>query len=101
MESTRFISLASMIKYTCKTIDMMDWLLIIRINYKNSYFDNYQENYFCQATKIFSDQIFRFSIYKIVDSEYSTSDCKSTKISIEPQMKNPEMLKFIPVYLET
>ena len=34
----------------------------------------------------------------MVDSEYSMDDYKSTKISIEVIMKNPEMLKFVPDY---
>ena len=36
----------------------------------------------------------------MVDSEQSTDDCKSTKISIGAIMKNPEMLKFIPTTLK-
>ena len=37
----------------------------------------------------------------MVDSEYSTSDCKSSKISIGAIMKNPEMLRLIPDHLKT
>ena len=42
-----------------------------------------------------------FSVYKMVDSEYSTDNNKSSKIGIRTIMKNPEMLKFFPVYLKT
>ena len=42
-----------------------------------------------------------FSIYKIVDSEYSTDDYKSRKISIGAIMKNPKMLKFAPDRVKT
>ena len=43
-----------MIKYTSKTMDMMDLFLVIRVKlYKKSYFDNYSEEVFCQAIKIF------------------------------------------------
>ena len=37
----------------------------------------------------------------MVDSEYSTGDYKSPKISIGAIMKNPKMLKFVPDYLKT
>ena len=37
----------------------------------------------------------------MVDSEYSTGDYKSSKISIKEVMKNPEMLKFVPDHLKT
>ena len=42
-----------------------------------------------------------FSVYKMVDSEYSTDNNKSSKISIRTTMKNPKMLKFFPVHLKT
>ena len=32
----------------------------------------------------------------MVDSEYSTDNYKSLKITIGAKMKNPEMLKFVP-----
>ena len=42
-----------MIKYTSKIMDMMDQLLVIRVNHiKNSYLDKYPKSLFCQATKI-------------------------------------------------
>ena len=28
---------------------MMDWLLVIRVNYKNSYLNNYSDKLFCQT----------------------------------------------------
>ena len=59
MTSTRFLCLALMIKYTFKTIDEMDWLLVIRVNYKkNSYLNNYSETLLCQANcfNFFSSQ---------------------------------------------
>ena len=31
----------------------------------------------------------------MVDTEYSTDDCKYSKISIAAIMKNPEILKFV------
>ena len=37
----------------------------------------------------------------MVDSEYSTGDYKSLKISIGAIMKNPEMLKLVPDHLKT
>ena len=37
----------------------------------------------------------------MVDSEYSTGDYKSPKISIGAIMKNPKILKFVPDYLKT
>ena len=37
----------------------------------------------------------------MVDSEYSTNNYKSSKISITTVMKNPEMLKFVPDHLQT
>ena len=37
----------------------------------------------------------------MVDSEYSTCDYKSSKISNEAIMKNPEMLRLIPDHLKT
>ena len=37
----------------------------------------------------------------MVDSEYSTENYKSSKISIEAIMKNPEMLRLIPNHLKT
>ena len=42
-----------------------------------------------------------FSIYKIVDNEYSTENYKSSKSSIGTVMKNPEMLKFVPDHLKS
>ena len=35
------------------------------------------------------------------DSEYNTEDYNSPKINIKTIMRNPEMLKFVPDYLET
>ena len=35
----------------------------------------------------------------MVDSEYSTDGYNYSKISIEAIIKNPEMLKFVPDYL--
>ena len=32
---------------TFKAMDVMDLLLVIRINYKNSYLNNYSEKLFC------------------------------------------------------
>ena len=37
----------------------------------------------------------------MVDSEYSTDIYKSVKISIGTEMKNSEMLKFVPDHLKT
>ena len=37
----------------------------------------------------------------MVASEYSTGNCASPKINIGAVIKNPEMLKFIPVHLKT
>ena len=39
---------------------------------------------------------FCFSLRKMVDSEYSTDNYKSLKISTRILIKNPEMLRFIP-----
>ena len=37
----------------------------------------------------------------MVDSECSTKDCKSSKISIGAIMKYPDMSKFVPDHLKT
>ena len=37
----------------------------------------------------------------MVDREYSVDFCKSVKITIGTEMKNPEMLKFVPDHLKT
>ena len=37
----------------------------------------------------------------MVDSEYSTDNSKSSKISIEAIMKNPEILRLVPNHLKT
>ena len=37
----------------------------------------------------------------MVDSEYSTGNYKSSKISIGAIMKNPEMLRLVPDHLQT
>ena len=37
----------------------------------------------------------------MVDSEYSTDNYKSSKISIGAIMKNPEMLRLVPDHLQT
>ena len=39
---------------------------------------------------------FCFSIYKMVNSEYSMDNHKSLKISIRSIVKNPKILKFVP-----
>ena len=36
---------------------------------------------------------FSFSIYKMVDSEYSSDKCKTLKISIGAIMEDPKMLR--------
>ena len=36
----------------------------------------------------------------MVDSEYSTDNYKSSKISIGAIMKNPEMLRLVPDHLQ-
>ena len=41
-----------------------------------------------------------FSIYKIVDGEYSTDDYNSSRITIGAIMKNSQMLKLIPNYFK-
>ena len=82
---------------------------------KGSHLNNSSEKIFCQAyycNFLFSQKIENknivsifslikaslfyslcFSIYKIVDSENSTDNCKSSKISIEAEaaIKKPEM----------
>ena len=45
--------------------------------------------------------LFMFQLYKMVDSEYSTDGYKSSKISIGAMIKDPEMLRLLPNYLET
>ena len=37
----------------------------------------------------------------MVDSEYSTDNCKSLKIIVVAIIKNPEMLRFVPDHLKT
>ena len=45
--------------------------------------------------------VFCFSIYKIVDSEYSPGNFKFSKISIGTIIKNPEILKLVSDHLKT
>ena len=44
---------------------------------------------------------FYFSIYKVVDNEYSTDYYKSSKINIAAVIKNLEMLKFVSDHLKS
>ena len=44
---------------------------------------------------------FCFSLYKLVESEYSMDIYKSVKISIQTVKRNPEMLQFVPDHLDT
>ena len=48
MKSTRFLCLALMIKYISKAMDRVSYGLG-RVNYKNSYLNNYSEKVSCQA----------------------------------------------------
>ena len=48
MKSTRFLCLVLMIKYTFKTMDVMNWVKFIRVNLKNSYLNNYSKKLFPQ-----------------------------------------------------
>ena len=53
MKPIKFLCRALMIKYTFKTMDMTDWLLANRVNYKRkSYLNNYSKQLFGQAIKI-------------------------------------------------
>ena len=53
MKSTKFLYHALMIKYTFKTIDTMDYLLVVRVNYKkNCYLNSYSKQLFCESVKI-------------------------------------------------
>ena len=71
---------------------------------KNNYRDNYLESLFIylfiysfdfqSSQSNFFFYFFWFSLYKVVDSKYSTGEYKSSKISIGAVMKNLEMLKF-------
>ena len=45
--------------------------------------------------------IFLFSVYKIVDSEYSPDNNKSLKMSIAAITENREMIIFVPDHLKT
>ena len=45
-------------------------------------------------------QLFYFSIYKMVNNEYSMIIYKSVKVSIGTFIKNPEMLKFVLILLK-
>ena len=67
---------------------------------KNSVFKD--RGYFYKILSA-QDSFFKifFCIYKMVDSEYSMGIFKSVKISIGTVMKKPELLKFVPDYLET
>ena len=40
--------------------------------------------------------LFRFNLYKMVDSEYGMDIYKPVKISVGTVMRNSEMLKFVP-----
>ena len=46
-------------------------------------------------------QLFYFSIYKMVNNEYSMIIYKSVKVSIGTFIKNLKMLKFVPDPLKT
>ena len=37
----------------------------------------------------------------MVDSEYTTDNCKTSKISIKAVIKNPDILKFVLDHLKT
>ena len=53
MKPIKFLCRALMIKYTSKTMDMTDWLLANRVNYKRkSYLNNYSKQLLGQAMKI-------------------------------------------------
>ena len=55
MKSTRFLCLALMIKYTYKTMDAMDQLLVIKVNYKTVILITIQKSIFVkQIVLIFS-----------------------------------------------
>ena len=50
MKSITFLCLALIVKYISKTMDVMDQLLVTKVNYKrNSYLDNYLQKLLCQA----------------------------------------------------
>ena len=95
-------------------------LILTAISYRNSFFSSYKNvvlifslvrTAFLPSYKnialIFSlfrtvfFHFFCFSIWKMVDREYSTDDYKSSKISIGATMKNPEILKFVLYHLKT
>ena len=89
-----------MTQYISKTMDMMDWISVIRANYKKIVSVPKSQTYFIFSLNLQSNQgssfyFFCFSLYKMVDNEYSTEGCKSPKIRIGAVMKNREMLKFL------
>ena len=53
MTSTKIYCVALMTKYISKTMDLMEWILFIRVNYKkSSYLKDCLEKVLCQAIKI-------------------------------------------------
>ena len=88
---------------------MMEKFLIIRVNYRIAVIlITIQAGFFCDKivlifglnwTAFFT--FFCFSFCKMVDSEYSSDNCKSSKISIGAIMKNPKMLRFVSDHLKT
>ena len=76
-------------------------------NFRKSEANNLFKTYFPKDRgyiwKIFSkflvysrySNFFYFSIYNMVDCEYSIGICKSLKNSVETIMGNPEILKFV------
>ena len=56
MKSIKLLYYALMIKYTSKTMDIVNKLLLVRVNYiKNNYLDNYLE-------KVSYRILFKFSV---------------------------------------
>ena len=90
-------------------MDMMDYLLVIRVNYEETVIQN---SFFSQTIEILfylsaqSEQFFFFffyfffSLYKMIDSKYSPTNHKNLKVSIGTIIKSSEMLRFVSDHLK-
>ena len=89
-------------------MDMLYWVFVIRVNYRNSYLYNYSKHLFLSSYKFFFSLVrvafsYFFSNYLhiMADSEYRTGNYKSLKISIGTTIKDPEILRFVPDHRKT
>ena len=89
-------------------MDMLYWVFVIRVNYRNSYLYNYSKHLFLSSYKFFFSLVrvafsyfFSNYLHKMADSEYRTGNYKFLKISIGTTIKDPEILRFVPDHCKT